>query len=249
VQLELLYRKAILLYPPSSRTARNPIRARVDDGLDYFLKEDSSGLPIRAREWICHCLSDSAGLPVVECKPIIHPAGQVLFGSRVVLNGGPAGGVNFNLLAGTLPVAEARTVLSAIYAVDFFLGNEDRHANNFIIEPDAATSPRIRVIDFSEATALLDGTARSRLPHPTSNTVRIGRRLRALYGFSTIAADRALDRLAAMEPSKVRAILGEMPQDWLPSPVQTDLLTWWSSPGRMDRITVVRSGLFNGTLL
>jgi hypothetical protein len=139
VQLDLYYRKAILVYPPSARgTARNPIRARVDDGLDYFLKDDSSGLPIRAREWICHRLADYAGLPMVEYRPVVDAGGRVLFGSRVVLNGGPAG-LHFNLLAGTLPIAEARTVLASIYAVDLFLGNGDRHANNFIVEPDAHT--------------------------------------------------------------------------------------------------------------
>jgi hypothetical protein len=50
-------------------------------------------------------------------------------------------------------------VLLSIYALDLFLGNADRHADNFVIERDA--EPRIRVIDFSEATALMDPGSRT----------------------------------------------------------------------------------------
>ena len=60
----------------------------------------------------------------------------------------------YRILAGGLPLAEACNVLSALYAVDLFLGNWDRHADNLMIEPDAA--PRIRAMDFSEAPALID---------------------------------------------------------------------------------------------
>jgi hypothetical protein len=53
-QLKLYYWKVLWTYPPPSRpTARRPLRARVDDGLDYFIKDDSEGSPIRAREWVC----------------------------------------------------------------------------------------------------------------------------------------------------------------------------------------------------
>jgi hypothetical protein len=51
-------------------------RARIDDGLDNMLKDDSRCEPIRAREWICHRLADAAGLPVVEFKPVAMPDGQ-----------------------------------------------------------------------------------------------------------------------------------------------------------------------------
>ena len=70
-QLELLYRKVVVIYPPTGASARKPVRARVDDGLDYMLKDDSGGAPVRAREWICHGLADSAGLPILEHRPIL----------------------------------------------------------------------------------------------------------------------------------------------------------------------------------
>jgi hypothetical protein len=68
-QPELLYRKVVVSYPPTGGSARRPIRVRADDGLDYMLKDDSGGAPVRAREWICHGLADNAGLPVLECRP------------------------------------------------------------------------------------------------------------------------------------------------------------------------------------
>lgn len=88
-QLELYYRKVLSTYPaPSKPTFRQPLRARVDDGLDYYLKDDTGGAPVRAREWICNQIAQQAGIPAVEHLPILAPTGRVLFGSRAVLNGG-----------------------------------------------------------------------------------------------------------------------------------------------------------------
>ena len=245
-QLELLYRKVVVTHPAAA-SARRPVRARVDDGLDYMLKDDSGGVPVRAREWICHGLADNAGLPVLEYRPILDGAGRVLFGSRYLLNGGPGGLSGYKILAGSLPLAEACNVLSALYAVDLFLNNWDRHADNLMIEQDAA--PRIRVMDFSEAPALLDPAQRGRIPAAGTATVNAGRTLRSLYGFSADAATLALGRLDAVTGGRMKEILDGMPSDWLPVAVRSDLLDWWSSPARTAHITKVRTGICDGSLL
>jgi hypothetical protein len=244
VQLDLIYRRVLWTYPAAARTARKPVRARVDDGLDYMLKDDS-GAPVRAREWICHRLADRAGVPVVEYRPVLTPAGQVVFGSRVVLNGGPGG--TANILTGTLPLAEASTVLSKIYAIDLFLGNGDRHPDNFMVEDDPAGAPRIRVIDFSEAQALIDPDQRTNIPAAGTSTVTVGRALRAHYPFSLDAAALALDRLAAI--ASLKEILDEMPTDWLTPDTRNEIATWWLSAAKSAHITAIREGLSDGTLL
>jgi hypothetical protein len=190
-----------------------------------MLKDDSGGVPVRAREWICHALADNAGLPVLEYRPILDGAGRVLFGSRYLLNGGPGGLTGYKILAGALPIAEARSVLSALYAVDLFLGNWDRHADNLMIEQDA--DPRIRVMDFSEAPALIDPATRGKIPGLGTATVNAGRTLRTLYGFSTDAATLALDRLNAITDARLKEIVDGMPADWLPIAVRSDLQNWW----------------------
>jgi hypothetical protein len=243
-QLELLYRKVLWTYPvPARASARNPLRARVDDGLDYMLKDDS-GPPIRAREWISHRLADRAGVPVVEHLPILTAGGRILFGSRVVLNGGTGG---THMLTGTLKLAEASEVLSATYALDLFLGNGDRHPDNFLIENDTGGSPRIRVIDYSEAVACIEPGKRTNVPGLGCHTVNIGRQLRAHYGFSVPAACLALDRLAAV--ASVKEIIDAMPADWLPPDARIEIAAWWSSAARGAHITAIRNGVSNGTFL
>lgn len=244
MQLDLIYRKVLWTYPAAARTARNPVRARVDDGLDYMLKDDS-GAPVRAREWICHRLADLAGVPVVEYKPVLMPAGRVLFGSRVVLNGGPGG--TANIVAGTLVLAEASAVLSKIYAIDLFLGNGDRHPDNFLVESDPAGTNRIRVIDFSEAVALINPNQRSNIPGAGTSTVAVGRTLRVHYPFSIDAARLALDRLGAI--ASLKEILDEMPADWLAADQRNEVAAWWLSAAKSAHITAIREGLSDGTLL
>jgi hypothetical protein len=151
------------------------------------------------------------------------------------------------MLAGTLPLAEAGQVFSAIYAVDLFLGNGDRHENNFVIENDGAGAPRIRVIDFSESPALIDPKERGAMPYMTTSTVNIGRILRQHYPFDQSAALRALNRLGAV--ATIRDILEGMPDDWLAANVRNEILAWWLSPDRTARIQVLKDGLSNGTLL
>jgi hypothetical protein len=247
-QLELLYRKVVVIYPASAAvSARRPIRARVDDGLDYMLKDHSGGVPVRAREWICHSLADIAGLPVLEYRPILAAADRVLFGSRFLLHGGPGGATGYKILAGTLPLAEVRTVLSALYAVDLFLGNWDRHADNLMIEHDAA--PRIRVMDFSEAPALIDPAQRGKIPGAGTATLRAGRTLRGLYGFDQNAAELALKRLDAVPSGRVKEILDGMPADWLSVAAKEGLLNWWGSPDRPALTTKICTGMADGSLL
>lgn len=212
-----------------------------------MLKDDSGGVPVRAREWICHALADNAGLPVLEYRPILDGAGRVLFGSRYLLNGGPGGLSGYKILAGALPLAEARNVLSALYAVDLFLGNWDRHADNLMIEQDAA--PRIRVMDFSEAPALIDAAARGTIPGAGTVTVTAGRKLRALYGFSPDAATLALDRLDAVTDARLKEIVDGMPSDWLSAPIRSDFQNWWSSSDRTAHVAKVRNGICDGSLL
>lgn len=247
-QLELLHRKVLVVYPSTRVSARHPIQVRADDGLDYMLKDDSHGAPVRAREWICHELSDKAGLPVIEYRPVLDGGGRVLFGSRYLLNGGPGGASGYKILAGALPLAEAQGVLSALYAVDLFLGNWDRHADNLMIEHDAV-APRIRVMDFSEAPALIDPAQRGKIPSAATATVVVGRALRTLYGFSLDAAMLALDRLDVVTGSKMKEITDCMPTDWLPAAARSDLLNWWSSSDRSAHIVKVRTGISDGSLL
>jgi hypothetical protein len=246
-QLELLYRKVVVMYPPTRHSARRPVRVRADDGLDYMLKDDSGGVPVRAREWICHELADCAGLPVLDYRPIVDANGRIHFGSRYLLNGGPGGMTGYKILAGALPLAEACNVLSALYAVDLFLGNWDRHADNLMIEQDAA--PRIRVMDFSEAPALIDPAQRRQIPGAGTATVSAGRTLRSLYGFNVDAAALALDRLNAVTDSRLKEIVDGMPSDWLAASGRTDLQNWWCSSDRQEHATQVRSGISDGTLL
>ena len=236
-----------MAYPPSGGSARRPVRARVDDGLDYMLKDDSGGVPVRAREWICHGLADCAGLPVLEYKPVLDATGRVLFGSRFLLNGGPGGANGYKILAGALPLAEARNVFSGLYAVDLFLGNMDRHADNVMIEQDA--DPRIRVMDFSEAPALIDPPQRGKIPGVGTATVSAGRTLRSLYGFSSDAAALALDRLDAVAAGRLKEIVDGMHSDWLPPAARNELLGWWASPDRPAHTAKVRNGISNGSLL
>jgi hypothetical protein len=55
-----------------------------------------------------------------------------------------------------------------------------------------------------------------------------------------------LERITAL---KVNAILDSMPKDWLQPARRSKFVTWWESPQRQDKLTALRSGFADGTLL
>lgn len=102
--------------------------ATCDDGLDYCIKHDEGGIPIRANELICTHLARAVGIAVPTCTPVIDLDGKVLFGSQIY-----GDDINDNVgpfQRGILTTEQMEHIWKT-FAFDLFVNNDDRHVNNY----------------------------------------------------------------------------------------------------------------------
>lgn len=153
-QLRLFHRKSRIEYPKVQPSADALGEIEADDGHRYFVKDDANGTPVRASEWIGTHVAEAVGISAPAAAPIEMLDGRVVFGSRKV--SGAADAVTTRSLL-INPGANAQfspvglsPVLSAIYALDMFLFNDDRHFGNYITYDDSGVR-RMYAFDFSRA--------------------------------------------------------------------------------------------------
>jgi hypothetical protein len=215
------------------------------------VKDDKWGLNTRAAEWICTHLAESLLLPCPTPKIIQLQSGELLFGSREI-----AGIVDKVITAEILTsitknanqnqIPGLQSVLSALYVLDIFVNNDDRHDENYI-SVDAAGTRRFFAIDFSRALPFENFMAG--FVSMRCHTVTTGRRIRDRHGFDVAAASNMVDRISALAPESLMGIMARMPDEWLPHDKRTQLLNWWCGEARRGRLLELRKGLADGTLL
>lgn len=244
-------RRALIEYPKSKNTADYSGEAEADDGHKYFLKGDKLGHYIRASEWIGTRLAETVGIAAPSCAVIQRMNGELAFGSRKIMGlVNDVETMNF-LMAPTLSNSEGRPVglsgiLSAIYAYDLFIFNDDRHLGNYLSVDDNGTR-RFYAFDFSRAVFWKwpwDGVP------PSGNNTRVyGSILFRTHGFDTIFAHSVLDRLGALTGQDMQKILDGMPSSWLAPDRRGEFIGWWDGPGKIARVDDIKKGVKNGTYL
>jgi len=127
-----------------------------------------------------------------------------------------------------------------------FIGNWDRSLQNFLVVVEGGMR-RVCLIDFAAASPF-DLTV-NRFPVAQDQTVTVGRRLRAIHGTFDRAAVEMIDRIAALPKAAFDHIVREVPDEWLTQEERGGLLEVWGSPGFSDRLSALRKGIIDGSLV
>lgn len=127
--------------------------------------------------------------------------------------------------------------MSRILALDLFLGNDDRHLNNFLFRPQKVGGAlTVMAMDFSRS-LLVRGWPNDTIPMPTeAKTMMVLSLLRHLKLWDQGAAQLLLMSLQTITAAEFGHWLGSMPAAWLDASRQAALLAWWSSPALGQRI-------------
>jgi hypothetical protein len=244
-------RRALAEYPKSKNTADYMGEADADDGHRYYLKGDTGGKPTRASEWLGTFLAETVGIAAPHGTIIQRQNGDVVFGSRRIVGVADEITTRNYLSAPSLTNAPHRVlglqaVLSAIYAFDLFIFNDDRHFGNYLSVDDNGVR-RFYAFDFSRS--LFWRWPWAGVPEPQQHTRTVGKVVRALHGFDPLAAKAVLDRIEAVSVLQIEAEIQRFPADWLPAGLKDAFTSWWSSAARKDRVDDIKMGVENGTYL
>jgi hypothetical protein len=146
---------------PNQPTACARGRAIGEDGLEFIVKSDTQRSCVCATEWICHSIAQFINMPVPSCKVLQMADGTLVFGTAVLsprLTDLEVSQILFAATANNEIVSpELGRVLSSTYSFDLFVGNPDRHEENYIFTKEAMPEStqsiaRARPIDFDQAT-------------------------------------------------------------------------------------------------
>lgn len=220
-----------------------------DDGVFYAIKDRDSHPAIPHSEWFCTKLAEAVGVVCPPCTILDDENGKDYFGSRW------EGGVSSDrwwdaVRNGDVSLDSVAPFLSRVLAFDHFVHNEDRHLGNYILR-DTPYEPIMLAIDFSRAWLYHDFPLPDLPFSATDNTRYTARYLRAHIGDYVNMAEvhRVLDRIKQIPTQHAQDVIAQHPESWLPADLRDEVLTWWDSNERLDRIEAIRKGIGDGTFL
>ncbi len=162
--------------------------------------------------------------------------------------------------------------LSAIYAFDLFVHNEDRHSGNYLFRPSFDTHVML-AMDFSRSWTNLncpiDRTSAvmnpTRLPMQyispphhinqngnKSNTSLLAGFLWNIQQLGPICGGtffKTLNLLLELTQMHINSILSKVPEEWCSSKRKDIIRNWWLSGEHINRINIIKGAYEHGTLV
>ncbi len=141
--------------PSEHETADLKVLGRGDDGFDYAIKrvEDNPMLPIC--EWIGYRLCNDVGIKTPEFRSLLRDESPAAFGSRIESSHTMIDKTKANNPISLVQFFGAHVLaINAIYAVDAFLPNADRHGRNLMLRNNP-TGDVMLAFDFSRSWLIL----------------------------------------------------------------------------------------------
>ena len=218
-----------------------------DDGQDYIIKTVEKTPDVPASEWFCHRLAGLCNIAVPQFSILNVKGMKPAFGSRYDSALEKDKLLVWDILSGRRKANILAERLSAIYAFDLFVHNDDRHIGNYMFIP-AMSGFTVKAYDFSRAW-LHHGWPLPNLPLQPCNTVRLFRELMKYHKIDLAAAGVVLDRLGELKTNIIQDIHNEMPAVWLSKSKRNEIVKWWAGNEKDKRIGFVRGGLKDGSLL
>ena len=219
-----------------------------DDNLEYAMKDGVACQTTPHDEWFCTRLAETVGIACPSPHVLQLQSGDLIFGSR--WEGGVAKDPWWDMIArGDIDIADFAPVLSRIFAFDCFVHNDDRHLKNYLVR-EGRFGWKMFAMDFSRAW-LCNGMPPPPLPFAKDdNTLKGMRALRILFPsfFDVGAANAVLDKLAIVSEAQVLTIIDSHPPAWISPQGKKDVLEWWKSKARTERIDAIRKGIADGKL-
>jgi hypothetical protein len=212
------------------------------DGHIYAYKSTNDDPNLPASEFLCYRMAAACGLPVPFSALIEKTAGgEIGFGSR--FEGGIEDPAKLDTREQLQMFRDAKGPISAILALDHFVGNEDRHKGNFIFRRNFNNKWVPLAIDYSRALYVRQFPNDTQ-PLPVScNTRRTIDILKKSEMWDGPFAVFALESLTQVQKEHVAHWLEEMPSSWLNIATRRALVEWWQSEQFKSRLQSVYNSI------
>ncbi|MFN4114950.1 MAG: hypothetical protein ACK4F7_00430 [Inhella sp.] len=198
-----------------------------ENGLEYALKRQAEGLMVPGTEAICYRLAQACGIATPAEAMLIDLDGAAVFGSRI-----EGGLFETETLEPEARIQEFQACagrLSACFALDLLVGNEDRHFGNFLYRRRADGLLAILAIDYNRA-FWLSGWPPALSSLRQTMTLTGLEMLRALGLWRPVDALTTLGTASTIRVQDLTDWISALPAQWIPEAQRQQLLDWWGSP-------------------
>ena len=127
----LFPQRTINEYPANLGSADAELMVTAEDGMDYVVKTTKKIAAIPASEWVCQNLADACGIPTPQFSQIQLMSGDVGFGSQWDESAIKDQATRNQVVSAIPGLPLLAEMFSAIYAIDLFTFNTDRHLGNY----------------------------------------------------------------------------------------------------------------------
>lgn len=128
-----------------------------------------------------------------------------------------------------------------IYALDLFICNTDRHANNYLFRTSLQRTV-IMAFDFSFAW-LAHGPLLRGYPDETCHTRTTIAFLARMYGFDVNSAHKVLGKIEALPDDWIDGPVTSMPDEWKQDIDVGAAVSWWKSDERGQRCAYLKGAI------
>ena len=217
------------------------------DGLPYILKKVEKHNPLMpVAELVCSRMAASSQIACATGHLANLPNGEQAFASRAESGVLPPKMAAFRLTTDAVFLLRVIGTISAIYALDVFIRNVDRHFGNYLIRQTFAGAD-LMAVDHSRS-LLVTGWPFKTIDLPRDcNTNLCQSILRKKHPLSQVDAVAAIDRLLQLDDDWFSRNICDVPVAWWPTPQRQIVDRWWRSQ-RTKRLARIRRRLINGSL-
>ena len=220
----------IVRYKPKLGGIFNEGVGEDSEGNEYVLKKDPAiGVAEFVGAHVCKALQVRHATPAVVACPTMQGL-QLWFGSVMEHNLEEFDRSNAEEWASIIPGLSNPEIFSTILAVDLFLGNDDRHAGNWLFQRNPSDrSSTLIAMDFSNAWPV------NRPPwhphrHPSGHTWSIvGHWERMGVNFDQALFRSTCARIACLDAAWLSNVLDAVAPDWLNPEARAAMLDWWAT--------------------
>jgi len=237
--------RAVTADPANLNTADCALFCHCEDGLDYAVKDSSSGNHVQHSEWFCKHLGDMVGISSPECR-IVEVNGENAFGSRWESGHDPSDWW-IRIMDGSIQKDRVAPTISRILAFDLFMDNIDRHASNYIVRPQIGGAWSFLAFDHSKAWVANNWPLKIPPMAAGSNTRNNFSLINKLVGDLLIPAQAiwVLDKIKDVNLSAIELIIDQHPPEWLKADEKIAILDFWKN-GQMElRAEQIKKGFQN----
>lgn len=213
--------------PPPHANDSDCIAVCANTGKKYLCKRADRHPYLAASEWICHSLASACGLPIPEFAAVQIVGRESFFFGTLWVEGAISS-------AEAISVVANPEIFSQALAFDYEVHNPDRHLENYLYYlKDGQIFAQL--IDFSRA-FLVAGWPLPALPmDPMDATVETLPKWKYWHAYDSSAADRVISKWIELPSDFMERVTHQIPEDWLPERLRSELNSWWKSAERIKR--------------